>query len=195
MGERGVRQATEIDHVGALGAQGLGPGDDRLDAHLRRVDDLGENPQRVARQIERSAGLAEKRRQVFQFVGSALEGRAEFLRQARKVRAAAARDDHAIGVERARQPTHQDGLGHQRRDFYADVHDRPVERRRRHALQDLLEPALRQAAGQKQDALLHAAISLRRRAIASRSSAIESTVVAPAKRPRRSRFSRSIGRG
>ena len=34
-----------------------------------------------------------------------------------------------------------------------------------------------------------------RRAIAWASSAIESTVVAPAKRPSRSRFSRSIGRG
>ena len=195
MGERGVGQATEIDHVGALGAQDLGARDNRLEADLRSIDDLGENPERMARQIERGAGLAEKRRQVLQLVGSALKRPAEFLRQAREVGAAAAGDDHAVGVERARQPAHQDWLGHQRRDFYAHVEDRPIERRRRHALQDLLEPALREAAGQKQNALRHAAISPRRRAIASRSSASVSTVVAPAKRPRRSRFSKSIGRG
>ena len=49
--------------------------------------------------------LAEKRRQVFQFVGPALE-RARRIPAPEPVEigAAAARDDHAIGVERTRQP-------------------------------------------------------------------------------------------
>ena len=173
----------------------FGASEDRLEAHLRRIDDLSEDAQRMARQIESRSGLAEKHWQVFQFIRAALEGHAKFLRQAREVGAAAARDDHAIGVNRARQPAHEDGFGHQRRNLYAHVEDRPVERRRRHALQDLLETLLGEAAGQEQNALPHAATLLRRCAMASRSSAIESTVVTPAKRPRRSRFSKSIGRG
>ena len=195
MGEGSIRQAPEIDDVGALDAQDFGASDNRLEAHLRRIDDLSEDAQRMARQIEGRAGLAEKRWQVFQFIGSALEGNAKFLSQAREVSAAAARDDDAIGVDRARQPAHEDGLGHQRRNLDAHVEDRPVERRRLHALQDLLEAALGEAAGQKQNAFLHAATLLRRCAMASLSSAIESTVVTPAKPPRRSRFSKSIGRG
>ena len=74
MGERGVRQASEIDDVGALDAQEFGAGENRFEAQLRRIDDLGEDFQRMARQIERRAGLAKKRRQVFQFIGAALEG-------------------------------------------------------------------------------------------------------------------------
>ena len=195
MRKRRVRQATEIDHIGSLGAQGFGAGENRFEADLRSIDNFGENSQRMARQIDRSARLAKKLRQVFQFVGSALERSIEFLGQSRKVGAAAAGDDHAVGIERARQSPHEDGLGHQRRDLDPHVQDRPVELRRRHALQDPFEATLREAPGQEQNALFHVAISPRRRAIASRSSARESTVVAPAKRPRRSRFSRSIGRG
>ena len=149
----------------------------------------------MARQIESRAGLAEKHRQIFQFIGAALEGHAKFLSQAREVGAATARDDDAVGVDRARQPAHEDGFGHQRRDLYPDTEDRPVERRRLHALQDLLETALGEAAGQEQNTFPHAATLLRRCAIVSPSSAIESTVVTPAKPPSRSRFSKSIGRG
>ena len=167
MGERRIRQAPEIDDVGALDAQKFGARENCLEAHLRRIDDLGEDTQRMARQIERRAGLAEKRWQVFQFIGSALERNAKFLRQAREVSAAAARDDDAIGFDRARQPAHEDGLGHQRRNLHAHVEDRPVERRRLHALQDLLEAVLGEAAGQKQNALPHAATLLRRCAMAS----------------------------
>ena len=157
-----VRQAPEIDHIGALGAQKLGARENRLGAHLRSLDNLGEDPQRMARQIERRAGLAEKRRQVLQFIGAALEGSLELLREARKVGAAAARDDHAIGFERARQPAHENGLGHQRRDLHPHVEDRPVERRRPQPLQDLLEALLSEAAGQEQNPLPHAATLLRR---------------------------------
>src|ERR1700722_7923286 len=149
----------------------------------------------MARQVEGGSRLAKKHWQVFQFIGAALEGHAEFLSQAHEVSAATARHDDAIGFNWARQPAHEDGFGHQRRNFYPYTEDRPVERRRRHALQDLLETLLGEAAGQEQNAFPHAATLLRRRAIVSLSSAIESTVVTPAKRPRRSRFSKSIGRG
>ena len=84
MGERGIRQAPEIDHVGALDAQEFGARENRLEADLRRIDDLGEDSERVARQIERRSGLAEKRWQVFQFIGAALERDAKFLSQARR---------------------------------------------------------------------------------------------------------------
>ena len=166
-----------------------------LEAHLRRIDDLSEDAQSMARQIKVCAGLAEKHWQVFQFIGSALERNAKLPSQAREVGAATAGDDNAIGIDRARQPAHEDGFGHQRRNLDPDTQDRPVERRRRHALQDLLEPILGEAAGQKQNAFPHTGTLLRRCAMASLSSAIESTVVTPAKRPRRSRFSKSIGRG
>ena len=73
MGEWRIRQAPEIDDVGALGAQEFGASDNRLEAHLRRIDDLSEDAQRMARQIESRSGLAEKHRQVFQFIGAALE--------------------------------------------------------------------------------------------------------------------------
>ena len=195
MREWRVREATEIDDVGALGAQDFSAGDNRFEADLRSIDNLGEDSERMPRQVDRRARFAEEFRQVLEFVRSALEGSVELLRQSREVGAAAAWDDHAIGVDRARQPAHEDWFGHQRRNFYSHVEDRPFERRRRHALQDLLEAVPGVMAGQEENALAHAAISPRRRTIASRSSARELTVVAPGKRPRRSRFSRSIGRG
>ena len=102
-------------------------------AHLRSLDNLGEDPQRMARQIERRAGLAEKRRQVLQFIGAALEGPPNSC--ARRARSARQRPGTTTrsAFERARQPAHEDGLGHQRRDLHPHVEDRPVERRRRHA--------------------------------------------------------------
>ena len=195
MGEWRIRQASEIDDVGALGAQEFGARENSLETHLRRIDDLGEDAQSMARQIESRSGLAEEHWQVFQFIGAALERNAKFLSQAREVSTAAARDDNSIGVDRARQPAHEDGFGHQRRNLHPHTQDRPVERRRLHALQDLLETALGEAAGQKQNAFTHTGTLLRRCAIVSPSSAIELTVVTPSKRPSRSRFSKSIGRG
>ena len=195
LGEGRIGQAAEIDHVGPRGAQGVGASENRLDAQLRSIDDLGEDLERMAGQIETCAGLAEKRGQILQFIGAALEGPLKRLRQARKVSAAAARNNDAVGIDRAGHPAHKNGFGHQRRDLHPHVEDRPVERRGLHALEDLLEAALGKAAGQEQNPLPHAATLLRRSAIASRSSPIELTVVTPTKPPRRSRFSRSIARG
>ena len=60
MGEWRIRQAPEIDDVGALDAQEFGASDNCLEAQLRRIDDLSEDAQSVARQIESRAGLAEE---------------------------------------------------------------------------------------------------------------------------------------
>ena len=79
MREWRVRQATEIDDVGALGAQDFSAGDDRLEAHLRSIDNLGEDSERMPRQVDRGARFAEEFRQVLEFVRSALEGSVELL--------------------------------------------------------------------------------------------------------------------
>src|ERR1700722_11967345 len=113
MGEWRIRQTPEIDDVGPLDAQEFGARENCLKAQLRRIDDLSKDAKCVPRQIESRSGLAEKHWQVSQFIGSALEGHAKFLSQAREVGAATARDDDAISVDWARQPAHEDGLGHQ----------------------------------------------------------------------------------
>src|ERR1700733_5200201 len=92
VGEWRIRQASEIDDVGALDAQHFGASDNGLEAHLRRIDDLSEDAQRMARQIEGCSGLAEKHWQVFQFIGTALERHVKFLSQPREVSATTARD-------------------------------------------------------------------------------------------------------
>src|SRR4029077_1883095 len=106
MGKWGIRQAPEVDDVGPLDAQEFGACENCFEAQLRRIDDLSEDAQSMARQIEGRAGPAEKHWQVFQLIGAALERSAKFLSQAREISAAAARDDDAIGVDRARQPAH-----------------------------------------------------------------------------------------
>ena len=41
--KRGVRQAPQVDHIGAVGLVAGGPGQDRVNADPGRIDDLGEN--------------------------------------------------------------------------------------------------------------------------------------------------------
>src|SRR5262249_55484605 len=65
--KRRVRQAAEIDHVGAGPAHGGGARQDGVDAQRRGVDDLGEDADVVARQIE-AARLAEIGRQILQLL-------------------------------------------------------------------------------------------------------------------------------
>src|SRR4029077_4741283 len=60
MEEWRIRQAPEIDEVGALGAQQFRASDNRLDAYLRRIDNLSKDAQHMARQIESRSGLAKK---------------------------------------------------------------------------------------------------------------------------------------
>ena len=143
MGERRIRQAAEIDDVGALGAQGFGASENRLEARSakrrrsrRRCAARGATNRAPRRPCRRNAGRS------FNSSGPRWNGAPNSC--ARRARSARQRPGtiDAIGVDRARQPAHEDGFGHQRRDLDADVEDRPVERRRLHALQDLLEAAL-----------------------------------------------------
>ena len=62
MGERRIRQTSEIDDIGALGAQDFRTNEEGLEANLRRINDLSENAQCMARQIQSRSGLTEKHR-------------------------------------------------------------------------------------------------------------------------------------
>ena len=132
MRERRIRQAAEVDHVGARLPHRVGARQDGIDRKRRCIDDLGEDADVVARQVE-AAALAEIARQVLEFVRPALERHAELGREAVEIGAAAARHQDPARVDRPRQAAGDDGLGHQRRDLHADVEDGPVEGRHRPA--------------------------------------------------------------
>ena len=150
------------------------------------------------REVRRAARLAKMGGQVVQFVGPALEA-ARRIRSTSAARSARQRPGTMTrcGVERARQPAHEDRLGHQRRDLHADVEDRPVEGVRRHAAAAPFQPG-RARDDRSGTGSLSVMPEFRRarRSIASRSSAIEFD---GRRRPRNARgvreFSRSIGRG
>ena len=64
MRKRGVRQTSEIDHVGARRPHGYGARDNGIDGQGGRVDDLGEYAHVLAGEIETAAVLSEVSRQV-----------------------------------------------------------------------------------------------------------------------------------
>ena len=103
MRESGVGQAAEIDDVGALRDEALGAPEDRLGRQHRRIDDLGEDRDVVAGQVDRSGAASEISGQVDDLVGAALDRHAEMRRKAGKIGAAASRHDDAGRALRARR--------------------------------------------------------------------------------------------
>ncbi len=79
MMERRVRQTAEINDVGAAGDEFMRLEQDIGDAHLRGVDDLGEDLHVVARQIGRRAAATEIGGKIGDLFRSPLEGDAEIL--------------------------------------------------------------------------------------------------------------------
>ena len=77
---------------------------DGLDAERGRVDDLGEDAHVVARKIDAAAALAEKRRQILQLLGAALERHAEFGCKPGEIGAATTGHHNPVGIDRSRQP-------------------------------------------------------------------------------------------
>src|ERR1700758_1622140 len=103
-----VRQASDIDHVGAGRAHRAGAVEDVLDPHGRGIDDLCEDADVIAREVETATSLAEVRGQVFQLLRSALERNAEFSAQACEVGAAAPGHDDARRIHRTRYAARDD---------------------------------------------------------------------------------------
>ncbi len=157
MPERRIRQAAEIDHVGARLPHRASAGQDGIDRERRCIDDLGEDADVVARQVE-AAALAEIGRQVLELVRTALERQAERGGQMVEVGTAPPRHEDAIRRHGPRQASRDDGFGHQRGDLHADVEDGPVEAGIAQARQDLLEAGSRQMPRQEQDMLTHALV-------------------------------------
>ncbi len=194
MRERRVRQAAEIDDVGAGRTHRARARQNIVDPEHRRFDNLGEDADIAARQIEPATAFAEISRQIVQFLRPALERHAEFNAQARKIGAATARYDDTRRLDRTRQPARDDRLRHQGRNLDADIDHRPAELGLAHAGEHLFEARLRQVSGQEGDALAHASSRLRR-AIAALSSTSVSTTLTSPKVLSRAVFSRSIARG
>ena len=129
MRERRVRQATEIDHIGAALGIVLRALDDGLDRERGGIDDLGEDLDVVFGHVGGLARPAEILRDVLELVGPAQERHAETLAQAGKIGAAAAGQHDLVGLDRLRQAARDDVLGHQGRDLDADIQHLPVEAR------------------------------------------------------------------
>ena len=162
MRERRVRQATEIDHIGALAAQRPRPRQKRLDGQRRGVDDLGEDADIVVREIGRRAAPPKIGRQIADFVGSAHDRNAKLTGQRIEIAAKAPRQDHAIDAQGARQAAQQDRLGHQGGDLDADVADLPDEGRLAKRTQQSVKARKGEMAGDEKKALAHVGISLLR---------------------------------
>ncbi len=109
-GEAGF--AADVDDVGAVLAQRMGTGAQGVHRQRRRIDDLGEDADVVAREIRGGRAVPEKARQVHDFVGAAREGQTERLGQTRRVHPGPAGQDHAGRRQRSGQPAQDDRLGH-----------------------------------------------------------------------------------
>src|SRR6476469_5647429 len=156
MRKRGVRQTSEIDHVGARRPHGHGARENGIDGQGGRVDDLGEYAHVLTGEIETAAMLSEVSRQVLQFLGSSLEPNAEVGAEAVEVSAAATGYQNPIGLHRTWHAAGDDRFGHERGNLDADIEDRPIEPGILDAGQYLLEPRPREMTGEKEDALSHA---------------------------------------
>src|SRR6266851_6386530 len=75
------RQAAEIYDIGAFGSELAGAVKDRLDRKMRCLDNLRENPDIVATEVDTLALAPESRRKVVKVFRAALDRQAEFLRQ------------------------------------------------------------------------------------------------------------------
>ena len=148
------RQAADVDHVGAAGAQLAGAGEHGGDVQARRIDDLGEDPRLVARQVDRHSGAVEVARQILEFFRSALDRHAVVGGERVEVAAAAPGHHHAVeAVHGRRLEPAVDHVGrHQPGHLQAELAHRPLEGRRLHAGEHLLEVVLRQAPSQEEDA-------------------------------------------
>ena len=142
MRERRVRQAPEIDHVGARRPHGGGTRENGIDAQRRRIDDLGEYAHVVTRQIEHR-GRAFRSMPASPSIPPAHARTGRRIRALRRSRSARQRPGTmiAVGLHRTRQAARDDRLGHEGRDLDADIEDRPFETRVLDAGQNLLEPA------------------------------------------------------
>ena len=89
MRKRGVRQAADIDHIGAVGTVSRRARECVVDRAERGIHEFGEYQHVAAVEFARRALHAEKSRQVFQFLGATFERDPEMRRQCLCIPAAA----------------------------------------------------------------------------------------------------------
>ncbi len=122
-----VGQAADVDDVGPAPDIRVGAPHDLRDRQCGCLDDLGEDADVVAAHILGFTRAAEEIGNVLELVRPALEGHAEILTQTPQIGAAAAGKQDLVGLDRLRQAALDDLLGHQGRDFHADIQHLPVE--------------------------------------------------------------------
>src|SRR5947209_19519860 len=103
MRERRIRQATEIDDVGAGGFERFCARQNPLHISGRRINNLREYPDVITREVGRLALGAEIARQIGDLVGAALDAEAKIRRELAEIRMTAAGYDDAVGLHRPRQ--------------------------------------------------------------------------------------------
>src|SRR5947209_16013633 len=128
MRERRIRQATEIDDVGAGGFERFCARQNPLHISCRRINNLREYPDVITREVGRLALGAEIARQIGDLVRPALEAHAKIRGKLAEIGVTAAGHDDAVGFDRPRQTAADDFLGHQRRDLHPDIVYAPFER-------------------------------------------------------------------
>ncbi len=91
-------QAPEVDHVRAFLGEGPRLAQDALDRELGRIDDLREDPDVMAREIDAEPRLAEMRGDVVEIVGPARDRNAPLRRERVEIAGAEPRHEDAIGL-------------------------------------------------------------------------------------------------
>lgn len=188
-------QAAEVDDVGAVGGVLARAADDGLDGQARRVDDLGENFHRIAREVAALRFLAEVLGQVGELLGAAPHRQPQLGGERLEVAAAAPRHHDPVETARLGEAAADQLGGHQRRHLQAELAHLPLEAAGREALERGAQGRLGQAAGQEEDALHAPSHSAMRARSAAASSAGLATTVVASKPRRRSLLSRSMRRG
>src|SRR5205085_3709886 len=85
MGEGRAGQAAEIDDIRTLIGELAGTRQNALDREMRGLDDLGEDADVVAAEIDAEALLAEMRRQIVEILGPALDRHTKLVRERGKI--------------------------------------------------------------------------------------------------------------
>ena len=81
MRKRRLRQAAKIDDIGAVAPHFVGTRKQRIDRQRRRINYLAEDADVLTGKIGRLRAASEKLRQIDEFIGTAREADAEFLRE------------------------------------------------------------------------------------------------------------------
>jgi hypothetical protein len=111
MRKRGVRQTSEIDHVGARRPHGYGARDYGIDGQGGRVDDLGEYAHVLTGKIETAAVLSEVSRRSFNSSGLGSNRTPKSALEAVEVSAATTGYQNPIGLHRTWHAAGDDRFG------------------------------------------------------------------------------------